>query len=180
MKGMRIHLWIYETITIIYCRNKRQLIRKPTDLCGTKEVLQNLSRRCKGTHEHEKTEGSMRVPDADVRWKTVNVSKEFAGAILRGAAGFLQNRYEVNGNLKVNGSFLAKVDFQIPHGVPEVFGPKVAEKTGLHRDLDEDVDTINADVEDIASWLEEELPQDADLLIKVTQEISAASTSGTW
>ena len=108
------------------CWNKRRpdtnrLVKKLTKLCGAKEALENLSRRCTGDHEHDRIQGKMKVPDENGNWKTMNVSvwagaytPEFAEAILQGAEAFLQQRYEQNGDLKINAAFPTEEIFS-PH-----------------------------------------------------------------
>ena len=103
MKATRQHPWIYETTADMCCYNKRKpdtgnLVRKPTKLCGTKEILHNLNRRCDGTHEHDQIEGDMKVPrdkGDNKGWKSMKTSvwagaytEELAEAILHGVESY--------------------------------------------------------------------------------------------
>ncbi len=104
MVAMRQHSQMCETITDMCCYNSvkpdtGRLVRKPTKLCGTRQVVETINRRCDGTHEHDALEGNMNVPDADGNWKTMSsiswagaYAKEFAEAMWQGAAlSFFKN-----------------------------------------------------------------------------------------
>ena len=171
-----MHPWINEAVTDMCCYNKRRpdtgnLVKKPTKLCGTKEILQNPNHLCNATHKHDRIEGSMKVPYNE-SWKTMKTcvwagtyTEEFAEAILHGAELYLQEKFERNGNVKVNATFPAD-GFPIPVGEPGSLHPPLVEEAAMHPDPDEET-------EDIQNWSEEELPKDkrADLLIKVPKDV---------
>ena len=105
-------------------------------------------------------------------WKSMKTSvwagaytEEFAEAILQGAEGYLKERFEENGKIKVNAVF-AGDELPIPIGKPVTLRPSVEEETAMHPDVDEER-------EDIENWSEEELPEStrAEVLRKVPQEI---------
>ena len=68
-----------------------ELIRKPTMVIGTPEVVSMVNVRCAGDHEHCVIEGAMHCPDRQGRWKRMAISDwaggyttEFCSAILQG------------------------------------------------------------------------------------------------
>ena len=179
MKNLRSHPLIVETITDMCCYNKRRpdngmLVRKPTKLVGTKQVLEKLSWICNGTHDHDPIEGSMKIPQANGTTKSMHVNawaggytKDFASQMLQGAEEFLIEKF---GNQSAHSNFPTEADVDMPtaQGEAVALGPTVPEETAMQPDVDEDKGDY-----DIGNWSEEELPQDkrGDLLIKVPKDV---------
>ena len=72
------------TVTDMCCYDKerpdnKMLVRKPTMIKGTKEVVEAVTKRCDGTHEHSPIEGSIRCYDKAKRRKVTMNCSEWAG-----------------------------------------------------------------------------------------------------
>ena len=112
-----------------------ELIKKPTKIIGTPEVVSAIDFRCDGRNDHSVVEGAMHCPTSDGGWKRMAVSdwaggytEEFSVALLRGVREAVATRSASRSSSQVvhhNVSFPTAVH-PTPSGEPAVWGPSAA------------------------------------------------------